>query len=66
MKNVVIIGGGIAGLSSAIYAARAELSPIVIKGDTPGGQLTLTDGLENYPGFPEGISGFEIIQALEK
>ncbi|MBN2011350.1 thioredoxin-disulfide reductase [candidate division KSB1 bacterium] len=66
MENVIIIGGGTAGLSAAVYAARAQLSPIVLKGDTPGGQITLTDALENYPGFPDGISGFELFQSLEK
>jgi len=65
MENVVIIGGGIAGLSAAIYTARAQLNPIVLKGDTPGGQITLTDSLENYPGFADGISGFELFQSLE-
>jgi len=66
MENVIIIGGGTAGLSAAIYTARAELNPIVIKGDQPGGQITLTDTLENFPGFPDGVSGFELFQALEK
>ena len=66
MENLVIIGTGPAGLSAAIYAARAELSPIVLRGDQPGGQVTITDVLDNYPGFPEGISGFELFQAMEK
>jgi len=66
MRNVIIIGSGPAGLTAAIYAARANLEPLVIAGMERGGQITLTDDLENYPGFPDGVKGFELYQTLEK
>jgi thioredoxin reductase (NADPH) len=63
MENIIIIGGGPAGLSSAIYLARAGLKPLVFAGSPPGGQLTLTSGVENYPGF-ESILGPELIEKM--
>jgi thioredoxin reductase (NADPH) len=65
-RKLVIAGTGIAGLSAAIYAARSNNDPLVIEGDEPGGQLTLTTDVENYPGFPDGISGPDLINNMKE
>jgi len=66
MRNVVIVGSGCAGNTAAVYTARANLKPLVVKGHEPGGQLSLTTLVENFPGFPEGINGPDLVENIKK
>jgi thioredoxin reductase (NADPH) len=66
MRNVIIVGSGCAGNTAAIYTARASLKPLVVGGHEPGGQLSLTSEVENFPGFPEGIQGPQLVQNMRE
>ena len=66
MENIIILGTGCAGFTAGIYTARANLRPLILEGKQPGGQLTTTSEVENFPGFPEGVDGFSLMDQLRK
>lgn len=66
VRNLIIVGSGPAGYTAALYAARGDLSPLVFAGDQPGGQLTTTTDIENFPGFPEGIGGIQLVENMKQ
>jgi thioredoxin reductase (NADPH) len=66
MEDLIIIGAGPAGLAAGLYASRARLKTVLLEKLAPGGQILTTDFVENYPGFPEGLSGFELVDRMKR